>query len=45
MLPVQASNGSVKAQVKDVRSEVQDGTLHLHITYEFSGAQGQAPQG
>lgn len=45
MIPVQASNGAVKAQVKDVRSEVQDGTLRLHITYEFGGAQGQPPQG
>ena len=45
MIPVQASNGSVKAQVKDVRSEVQDGSLRLHITYEFSGAAGQMPQG
>jgi hypothetical protein len=45
MIPVQASSGSVKAQVKDVRSEVQDGTLRLHITYEFGGAQGQVPQG
>ena len=45
MIPVQASNGSVKAQVKDVRSEVQDGSLRLHISYEFGGAQGQVPQG
>ncbi|HEY6232577.1 MAG TPA: hypothetical protein VIW64_15040 [Pyrinomonadaceae bacterium] len=45
MIPVQASNGTVKAQVKDVRSEVADGSLRLHITYEFSGAAGQAPQG
>jgi hypothetical protein len=44
-IPVQASNGSVKAQVKDVRAEVQDGFLRLHITYDFSGAKGQAPQG
>ena len=44
LIPVQASNGSVKAQVKDVRSEVQDGALRLHITYEFTGAKGQ-PQG
>jgi hypothetical protein len=35
MIPVQASNGSVKAQVKDVRSEVADGLLRLHITYDF----------
>lgn len=35
-IPVKASNGTLKAQVKDVRSEVKDGTLRLHITYEFS---------
>lgn len=34
-VPVQASNGTLKAQVKDVRSEVKDGTLRLHITYDF----------
>ena len=44
-IPVQASNGSVKAQVKDVRSEVQDGALRLHITYDFAGTKGQQPQG
>ena len=43
LIPVQASNGSVKAQVKDVRSEVQDGALRLHITYDFSAAKGQPP--
>jgi len=42
---VQASNGSVKAQVKDVRSEAQDGSLRLHITYDFAGTKGQQPQG
>ena len=35
-VPVKASNGTLKAQVKDVRSEVKDGTLRLHITYDFS---------
>lgn len=45
LFPVQASNGSVKAQVKDVRSEVQDGSLRLHITYDFAGTKGQQPQG
>jgi hypothetical protein len=44
MIPVKASNGSVKAQVKDVRSEAQDGQLRLHITYEFIGEKGQQPQ-
>lgn len=41
LLPVKGSNGSVKAHVKDVRAEVQDGVLRLHITYEFSGAKGE----
>ena len=45
LIPVQASDGSVKAQVKDVRSDVQDNSLRLHITYDFSGAKGQVPQG
>lgn len=44
LIPVQASNGTVKAQVKDVRSDVQDASLRLHITYDFSGAKGQVPQ-
>jgi hypothetical protein len=45
LIPVQASGGSVKATVKDVRSEVQDGSLRLHITYDFSGTKGQQPVG
>jgi hypothetical protein len=45
LIPVKGSNGAVKAQVKDVRAEVQDGVLRLHITYDFSGTKGQAPQG
>lgn len=35
-LNVQASGGSVKALVKDVRAEVQDGALKLYLTYDFS---------
>lgn len=42
MIPVTGSNGTVKAHVKDVRSEVQDGILRLHITYDFSGEKGTA---
>ncbi len=45
MIPVKGSNGAVKAQVKDVRSEAQDGVLRLHITYDFSGAKGAQPIG
>ena len=37
MIPVAASNGSVKAHVKDVRAEIVDGTLRMHISYEFNG--------
>jgi hypothetical protein len=45
-VPVQASGGAVKATVKDVRSDVQEGNLRLHITYEFSAEKGQQqPQG
>lgn len=35
-LPVQQSGGNVKASVKDVRSEVQEGALKLYLTYDFS---------
>lgn len=37
-LPIQATGGSLKAQVKDVRSEVQEGSLKLYLTYEFDAA-------
>ena len=33
---VQASGGSVKARVKDVRAEVQESALKLYLTYDFS---------
>ena len=36
-LPVKASNSMLKAQVKDVREEIQNGRLSLHITYDFTG--------
>ncbi|MGH9967342.1 MAG: hypothetical protein ACREBG_05860 [Pyrinomonadaceae bacterium] len=45
MIPVKASNGAVKAHVKDVRAEILDGSLKMHISYEFSGTRGQQPQG
>lgn len=45
MIPVKASNGEVKARVNDVRAEMLDGALKLHISYEFSGTRGQQPQG
>ncbi len=35
-MPIQATGGLVKANVKDVRSEVQEGSLRLLLTYDFS---------
>ena len=35
-LAVQASGGTVKANVKDVRSEIQEGALKLYLTYDFT---------
>jgi hypothetical protein len=41
MIPVTGSNGSVQANVKEIRSEIQDGALRLHITYDFTGQKNQ----
>ena len=41
LIPVKASNGTVKARAKDVRAEMLDGLLKLHLTYEFSGVRGE----
>ena len=40
IIPVKASGGVLKAQVKDVRAEIMEGALRLHITYEFKGERG-----
>jgi hypothetical protein len=45
MIPVKASNGSLKAHVKEVRAEVLDGSLRMHISYEFSGMRGEVGTG
>lgn len=42
-VPVQASGGTVHAQAKDVRAEIKDGALRLHISYDFAGAKGATP--
>jgi hypothetical protein len=48
-VPVQASGGALHAQARDVRAEIKDGALRLHISYDFSGAKGAtappSPQG
>ena len=39
-VPVQASGGTLRAQAKDVRAEIKDGALRLHISYDVAGAKG-----
>jgi hypothetical protein len=40
-VPVEAAGGTLKAQAKDVRSEVKDGKLRLYVTYDFKGTKGE----
>jgi hypothetical protein len=40
-VPIKASNGSVKGHAKDVKAEILDGSLKLHLTYEFAGVKGE----
>ena len=40
VIPVKASGGVLKAEVKDVRAEILEGSLRLHITYDFQGQKG-----
>lgn len=42
-IPVQATGGTLKAQAKEIRSEVKDGALRLHITYDFSNSNASPP--
>jgi hypothetical protein len=39
-LPIQATGGTLKAQVKDVRAEVQEGALKMYLIYDFSAERG-----
>lgn len=42
-IPIQAAGGgTLKATARDIRSEVKDGALRLHITYDFTGT-GKQP--
>ncbi|MDQ2747417.1 MAG: hypothetical protein M3T96_09175 [Acidobacteriota bacterium] len=36
-LPIAATNGTLKANVKDVRSDIKDNALNLYVTYDFAG--------
>lgn len=40
LIPVKASNGTVKARARDVRAEILEGSLKLYLTYEFNGVKG-----
>lgn len=42
-VPIQVSGGTLKANVKDVRSEIQEGTLKLYLTYDFSAVSEARP--
>lgn len=45
-MPIQSTNGALSAKVKDVRYEVTDGKLVLHLTFDFAGVRGSGqPQG
>jgi hypothetical protein len=44
-IPVKGSNGAVKARAKDVRADIQEGVLKLHLTYEFSGVKADGSSG
>ncbi|HKQ99432.1 MAG TPA: hypothetical protein VJT09_02095 [Pyrinomonadaceae bacterium] len=39
-MPIQSTNGTLSAKVKDVRYEVADGKLILHLTFDFAGSRG-----
>ena len=39
-LPIAATNGTLKANVKDVRSEIKENALNLYITFDFAGTKG-----
>jgi hypothetical protein len=43
-LPIAATDGTLSARVKDVRSDIKDNALNLYITYDFQGTKGAAPQ-
>lgn len=36
-LPIAATNGTLNANVKDVRAEIKDNALNLYVIYDFAG--------
>jgi len=41
LVPIKASNGSVKARARDVKAEILNGSLKLHVSYAFAGVKGE----
>lgn len=39
-LPIAATNGTLKANVKDVRADIKENALNLYVTYDFTGTKG-----
>ncbi len=39
-VPVAATDGTLSAKVKEVRSEIKENTLNLYVIYDFSGTKG-----
>jgi len=42
-LPIAATNGNMKAEVKDVRAEIKENALNLYVIYEFNGKNANQP--
>ena len=40
-VPINATNGNLQANVKDVRAEVKDNALNLYVIYDFAGNRNQ----
>ena len=40
-MPIAATEGTLKANVKDVRSEIKENALNLYVTFDFAGTKGQ----
>ena len=42
-LPIAATDGTLKGNVKDVRSDIKENGLNLYVTYDFAGVKGIQP--
>lgn len=40
-LPIAATDGTLKANVRDVRADIKENTLNLYVTYDFAGTKAQ----